>query len=60
MMNLIECVKCNDQYEFAPGNSRDAPKKDNNGKPLTAAHSLHYAENRFTCPKGSCKAQQCK
>lgn len=35
MMNIIECTKCHTEYEFAPGNPRDAPAKDNNGKALT-------------------------
>ena len=55
MMNLVECVKCKDQYEFVPGNPRDAPKKDENGKLITSEHAQHYAQNRFTCPKGNCK-----
>jgi hypothetical protein len=32
--NLVECNKCQSQYDFAPGNPNDAPKNDNNGKPV--------------------------
>jgi hypothetical protein len=35
MMNIVECAKCHSEYGFAPGNPRDAPAKDNNGKVLT-------------------------
>ena len=35
MYNLIECVKCKEQFDFVSGKPSDAPPKDNNGKPLT-------------------------
>lgn len=35
MMNVIECFKCHEEYEFVPGNPKDAPKKDLQGKALT-------------------------
>ena len=55
MMNLVDCCKCHDQYSFIEGNPNDAPKKDNNGKPLTPEQAIHYAQNRFVCPKPDCK-----
>ena len=35
MMNIVECVKCQSQYQFDEGNPRDAPKKNDAGKALT-------------------------
>lgn len=60
MMNIVECAKCHSEYGFAPGNPRDAPAKDNNGKVLTQADKNLYAQNRFVCSKPNCKSQQCK
>lgn len=60
MMNIVECVKCHSEYEFTSGNARDAPKKNEAGKALTAENQKHYAENRFVCQKADCKAEQCK
>ena len=60
MMNIIECCKCKSEYEFVEGNPKDAPKKDNNGKPLTAEHANAYAKNRFICSKADCKTDQCR
>lgn len=60
MYNLIECVKCKEQFDFVSGKPSDAPPKDNNGKPLTEEHKKHYAENRFHCTNPGCKAEQCK
>lgn len=28
LTNLVQCRNCNSQYDFAPGNPNDAPKKD--------------------------------
>ena len=60
MMNIVECVKCKSEYEFVSGNPRDAPKKNESGKALTQADMIHYAENRFICPKADCRSEQCK
>lgn len=60
MMNIVECVKCESQYEFMEGNPRDAPKKNEAGKVLNEADKKHYAENRFVCQKADCKTEQCK
>lgn len=38
-----------------PGKPSDAPKKDQNGKPLTEEDKAHYAENRFVCIRPDCK-----
>lgn len=60
MMNVVECAKCHSSYDFVPGNARDAPPKDNNGKLLTESDKNHFAQNRFMCPKADCKTEQCK
>jgi hypothetical protein len=39
-----------------PGNPRDAPSKDNNGKVLTEIDKKNYAQNRFICSKPDCKS----
>ena len=32
--NIVECSKCQSQYDFTPGNPNDAPKKDETGKTI--------------------------
>lgn len=54
-INIVECVKCKSQYDFAPGNPNDAPKKDDNGKPVNSEYAILYAEHRFVCPRPDCK-----
>jgi len=60
MCNLTECFKCKTEFEFAEGNPKDAPKKDNNGKELKQEHAKDYATNRFICPTAGCKTEQCR
>lgn len=31
---LVTCASCKEIFDFVEGNFHDAPKKDNNGKPL--------------------------
>lgn len=60
MCNLISCAKCKSEFEFAQGNPKDAPKKDTNNNPLKQEHAKDYAVNRFVCPSGACKTEQCR
>jgi hypothetical protein len=53
--NIVECIKCKSQYDFAPGNPNDAPKKDDNGKPIKEQYAILYAEQRFNCTRADCK-----
>lgn len=55
MMNLVVCIKCNQEFEFAEGNSRDAPKTNEAGKKIIKKYAEHFAQNRFICPNVSCK-----
>ncbi len=43
MYNIVQCCKCKSQYDFAPGNPNDAPKKDENGKLYNPEHAILYA-----------------
>ena len=60
MYNIITCCKCSAQFEFQEGSAKDAPKKDENGKPLTHEHAQDYAMNRFVCTSAACKTEQCR
>lgn len=60
MYNLISCCKCKAEFDFVEGNPKDAPKKDANNVAVKPEHAKDYAINRFVCPSGACKTEQCR
>ncbi len=57
--NIVICVKCEEQFQFNPGQARDIQTmKDDKDKALSQEAKNHYSNYRFKCYK--CKTEQCR